>query len=217
MFALFRRNQIKKKKIKLKMGRKLTIRKHATEQEIKLMYRESTNYKVTLRLLAVMNLYNGKTMRDTADFLMISYSNLKTFLKKWNEEGIRSIQNYGSTGYNRINKINNLKETKMSKLILAIAVLSFMFQTNVFAGDNAEDRKFGNNNSISSEVSKEKNKITETKKPSEVKNIWKDMPSYDRFGNEITAKARENMLKNSLSVKNNNSENKNITEMENGK
>src|SRR5258706_13205160 len=29
--------------------------------------------------------------------------------------------------------------------------------------------------------------------PVEVKNIWKDMPGYDRYGNEITARARLNM------------------------
>jgi hypothetical protein len=92
MFVLSRNNQIKAEKIKLKMSRKTNIKKHATEQEIKAMYKESTNYKVTMRLLAIMNLYNGKTMSDTADFLMISYSNLKTFIKKWNEEGIGSLK-----------------------------------------------------------------------------------------------------------------------------
>ena len=34
--------------------------------------------------------------------------------------------------------------------------------------------------------------------PVEVKNIWNDMPSYDRYGNEITAKARFNMQQNAL-------------------
>ena len=39
-------------------------------------------------------------------------------------------------------------------------------------------------------------------------NVWKDMPSYDRFGNEITARARKNMLENALLQKraNNNTE-----------
>ena len=35
-------------------------------------------------------------------------------------------------------------------------------------------------------------------KPITVKNIWKNMPSYDRFGNEITAKARFNMEQNRI-------------------
>jgi hypothetical protein len=32
---------------------------------------------------------------------------------------------------------------------------------------------------------------TMVKKPVTVKNIWKDMPGYDRFGNLITPKVRE--------------------------
>jgi len=41
-----------------------------------------------------------------------------------------------------------------------------------------------------------------------VVNVWKDMPSYDRFGNEITARARKNMLENAMLLKqaNNNTE-----------
>jgi hypothetical protein len=34
--------------------------------------------------------------------------------------------------------------------------------------------------------------------PAEVKNIWKDMPSYDRYGNEITSRARFNMKQNAM-------------------
>ena len=34
--------------------------------------------------------------------------------------------------------------------------------------------------------------------PVDVKNIWKDMPSYDKYGNEITARARFNMQQNAL-------------------
>ncbi len=97
MFVLFRNSQNKIRENKDKMARKTNIRKHATEQEVKAMYKESTNYKVTMRLLAIMNLYNGKTMSDTADFLMISYSNLKTFIKRWNEEGTSCLKLNGYT------------------------------------------------------------------------------------------------------------------------
>ncbi len=86
------------------MARKTNITKHATEQEIKEMYKGSTNYKVTMRLLAIMNLYNGKTMSDTAEFLMISYSNLKTFIKKWNEEGTSSLKLNNYSENNSITK-----------------------------------------------------------------------------------------------------------------
>lgn len=45
-----------------------------------------------------------------------------------------------------------------------------------------------------------------------VENIWKNMPSYDKYGNEITARARENMLQNALANKNNKKTEGNITE-----
>lgn len=34
-------------------------------------------------------------------------------------------------------------------------------------------------------------------KPVTVKNIWKDMPGYDRFGNKMTPKVRETIRNNS--------------------
>jgi len=74
------------------MGKMPTIHKHLTQQEIKRLFKATSHYKEKIKLLALMNLYNGKTMIDTADFLMISYSNLKKFIKRWNEEGLFSLE-----------------------------------------------------------------------------------------------------------------------------
>jgi hypothetical protein len=41
-------------------------------------------------------------------------------------------------------------------------------------------------------------KAVKTINPVTVKNIWENMVSYDRYGNEITARARFNMKQNSM-------------------
>ena len=91
MFAALEIKQKKTERKIIYLGRKTTIRKHATEKEIKELIKISQNYRETIKLLAIMNLYNGKTMTDTAEYLMISYSNIKTLIKKWNEEGINFL------------------------------------------------------------------------------------------------------------------------------
>lgn len=100
----------------------------------------------------------------------------------------------------------------MSKSILAITVLSIFFSASIFSKDKADEIQSEIYNSVSEKENAEKSKVTKRTEPKEVNNIWKDMPSYDRYGNEITARARENMLQNSLSLKNIESDNKNITE-----
>lgn len=40
--------------------------------------------------------------------------------------------------------------------------------------------------------------VSSQKKSVEVKNIWKEMPTFDKFGNEITGRARKNMRENAL-------------------
>lgn len=88
----------------------------------------------------------------------------------------------------------------------AIILFSAASYSKDFKGkDNLHDK----NLTVVKEDSKDNSQKV---KPVEVKYIWKDMPSYDRYGNEITPRARKNMLQNSLSTKNNDSENNNITE-----
>ncbi|NOS85976.1 MAG: hypothetical protein HOP31_12610, partial [Ignavibacteria bacterium] len=70
------------------MGRKIKIAKHVSEPEIRKLFQGSIHFKDKLKLLAIMNLYKGKTLIDTAEYLMLSYSNMKLFIKKWNELGL---------------------------------------------------------------------------------------------------------------------------------
>ncbi len=91
-FAMKKIANIQKSGIEPKMGRTIKLNKQVSQQEIKNLFKSCSSYKVKIRLLAIMNLYNGKTMRDTANFLMISYSNLKAFIKKWNESGVSSLE-----------------------------------------------------------------------------------------------------------------------------
>ncbi len=101
----------------------------------------------------------------------------------------------------------------MSKSILAITVLSILFSASIFSKDKFSGKPSDVNISVSEKESSEKQKEdkSETKKTDSkaVKYIWKDMPSYDRYGNEITPRARENMMKNTTSNK---SANENISE-----
>ncbi len=100
----------------------------------------------------------------------------------------------------------------MSKPILAITVLTILFSASIFSKDKADEIQSEIHKAISEKENAEKNKETKRTEPTEVKNIWKNMPSYDRYGNEITARARENMLQNSLSLKSKETDNKNFTE-----
>lgn len=100
----------------------------------------------------------------------------------------------------------------LRSILAVIAVLSILFSATVYSNDKVNGKKSEICKSISEKENSVKNKDTKRSEPTAVKNIWKDMPSYDRYGNEITARARENMFQNSLSLKNNESDNKNITE-----
>ena len=86
------------------MSRKINISKHLSEQEIKTLYKASKNFKLKLKLLAIINLYRGKTMSETADYLMLSYSNMKQFIKRWNRLGVYSLENSNNES-NEIKKI----------------------------------------------------------------------------------------------------------------
>ncbi len=93
--------------------------------------------------------------------------------------------------------------------ILAAVVMMFVISLTSFCstpGDEVSEK-----NSAASEKLESGSMQKEIKKksePKDVENVWKDMPSYDRYGNEITARARKNMLENAMLLKqaNNNTE-----------
>ncbi len=77
------------------------------------------------------------------------------------------------------------------KLILAVSIV-VLFTTGTFAGELKGKDDVNKPVSEKTRVKDNSQKV----KPVTVKNIWKDMPGYDRYGNEITARARYNMMQN---------------------
>jgi len=73
-----------------------------------------------------------------------------------------------------------------SKLNLTI-VLCFVLILGAHGYSKSKDA----NEDEKAEISKKTNFLT-------VRNVWKDMPSYDRYGNEITPRARYNMRQNAI-------------------
>jgi len=105
---------LKVKRNKGGLGKTVTIEKHLTRQEIKTLLKVIPDFKQKIKLLALINLYDGKSMIDTADYLMISYSNLKNFVKKWNSAGLSSLRDYKNQNNNsgfteEIDKINKME------------------------------------------------------------------------------------------------------------
>ena len=83
--------------------------------------------------------------------------------------------------------------------IIIAALFSFTIANTTYCS-KPED-KLKDKESVKSENKVKEESQKETKRvsaPKDVKYIWKDMPTYDRYGNEITPRARENMLQNSL-------------------
>lgn len=93
--------------------------------------------------------------------------------------------------------------------VLAALVMIFSISVSSYCS-TPEDELDGKNSAASEklETGNTQKEIKKKSEPKDVLNVWKDMPSYDRFGNEITARARKNMLENALLQKqaNNNTE-----------
>ena len=93
------------------------------------------------------------------------------------------------------NTINKLKTA-------AILILFVIFLNGAHAYSNG---KGGNSpvsetkvNNITTNKDATSFKTITKKLPIEVKNIWHNVPSYDKYGNEITPRARLNMMMNEL-------------------
>ena len=86
--------------------------------------------------------------------------------------------------------------------VLAAVVMMFVFSTSSYCSTPGDELSGKNSAAAekleSGSMQKEIKKNTE---PEDVVNVWKDMPSYDRYGNEITPRARKNMLENAMVLK----------------
>lgn len=100
-----------------------------------------------------------------------------------------------------------MKNTFRSAVIAAV-VMMFVISASSYC--SASEDELDGKNSAASEKLEPGNTQKEIKKksePEDVVNIWKDMPTYDRYGNEITARARKNMLENAMLLKQANNKN----------
>lgn len=86
--------------------------------------------------------------------------------------------------------------------VLAAVVMMFVISLTSYCSTPG-DEVTGKNSAASEKIgsgSKQK-EIKKKSQPEDVVNVWKDLPSYDRYGNEITARARKNMLENAMLLK----------------
>jgi hypothetical protein len=84
----------------------------------------------------------------------------------------------------------------LKSILVVTAALSIMFSTSVFSKDKVNGKQSEIYKSVSEKENTDKNKDIKKSEPKAVKYIWKDMPSYDKYGNEITPRMRENMRQN---------------------
>lgn len=82
----------------------------------------------------------------------------------------------------------------MKKLILTAVSIIIISGAHGYA--SSKDDVYNENKQSVTKADAGKN--GNTVKPVEVKNIWKDMPGYDKYGNEITPRMRYNMQQNAL-------------------
>ena len=98
-----------------------------------------------------------------------------------------------------------MKKTKNTLKAAALMVLFTAFLNGAHAYSNG---KSGMNsipeNSVNTPVNYSASvpfKAAAKKIPVEVKNVWHNMPSFDKYGNEITPRARFNMMQHTINNK----------------
>jgi len=94
-----------------------------------------------------------------------------------------------------------MKNTFRSAVLSAV-VMMFVITLSSYCS-TPEDELDGKNSAASEKLESDNMQKDIKKKsvPKDVINVWKDIPSYDRYGNEITARARKNMLENAMLLK----------------
>jgi hypothetical protein len=69
------------------MGRKLTLIRHLSKDELERMYREEKDARVKERLLAIILLYEGKKLSELPSIIKRCRTSIEIWLKRWNEQG----------------------------------------------------------------------------------------------------------------------------------
>jgi transposase len=69
------------------MGRKLTLIRHLSKDELERMYREEKDVRIKERLLAIILLYEGKKLSELPGIIKRCRTSIEIWLKRWNEQG----------------------------------------------------------------------------------------------------------------------------------
>jgi transposase len=73
------------------MQRRGKVVRHVEKEELERIYREEKEGRVKERLLAILELYEGKKIKEAARVVRRSGSTIKRWLKLWNENGYKGL------------------------------------------------------------------------------------------------------------------------------
>jgi hypothetical protein len=73
------------------MGRKLTLIRHLSKDELERMYREEKDARIKERLLAIILLYEGKKLSELPGIIKRCRTSIEIWLKRWNEQGYEGL------------------------------------------------------------------------------------------------------------------------------
>ena len=73
------------------MGRKPVIVRHISNVELDQLYKDEENIRIKERLLAIIQLYEGKNIYVVADLLKRSEKTIKNWLSDWNKQGYEGL------------------------------------------------------------------------------------------------------------------------------
>jgi len=73
------------------MGRKPVIVRHISNVELDQLYKDEKNIRIKERLLAIIQLYEGKNIYVVAYLLKRSEKTIKNWLSDWNKQGYEGL------------------------------------------------------------------------------------------------------------------------------
>ncbi|MHB2036408.1 MAG: helix-turn-helix domain-containing protein [Nitrososphaerales archaeon] len=73
------------------MSRTFAIVKHVPKEELEREYRKEKRTRVKERLLAILHLYDGKTIIETSQIIKRGESSVKRWLRRWNKKGLQGL------------------------------------------------------------------------------------------------------------------------------
>ncbi len=73
------------------MARKVKLTKHVDYEKLKEMYLREKDGRVKERLLAILEIYAGKSIAEVAGIVKRSEPSIKRWIKRWNEYGYKGL------------------------------------------------------------------------------------------------------------------------------